>query len=515
MANPWHKSNESINGFGMWALEKTIPISRRRLLGMGAGLLCPLPGNAKALWFNTFNSLTEDLIQHPLHIKGRLPSDLKGHLYRAGPVHFEQPDGKRYQHWFDGDGGLLDIHLNGHGLATATMRLLRTPGFVNEQQAGAVMYPSYGTPTTHALRKILRQDFKNVANTNVVSWNDQLYALVESTLPTAIEPNTLERIDETTFGGVIRGGFSAHPHRHTGGKTLYNVGMELGLKSKLHIYAMNQSGQNRRLLSIPKPHCAMLHDFALTEKHIVLLQPPIHLDFKKVIASKGAVSEGLVWNGQRGTQITVIPINDPDQMRSWEVDPFYQWHIGNAWELGPEIFIDLVKYRDFSSNKALGNLIHGYRNTGELNGRLTRLRFNQISGTLATEFEAKHSGEFPQVSSGVWAQRNRYVYLAEHSSEAISIAGLPDTLSQYDLKTGQRHSTQLSATSYPTEPVAVPKTNAKHSEDCWILSVIYDAHSQTSKFTVFDSEAFSAGPVATGDFGRPIPMTFHGHWQAD
>ena len=106
---------------------------------------------------------------------------------------------------------------------------------------------------------------------------------------------------------------------------------------------MNQSGQNRRLLSIPKPHCAMLHDFALTEKHIVLLQPPIHLDFKKVIAAKGAVSEGLVWNGQRGTQITVIPINDPDQMRSWEVDPFYQWHIGNAWELGPEIFIDLVK----------------------------------------------------------------------------------------------------------------------------------------------------------------------------
>ena len=62
---------------------------------------------------------------------------------------------------------------------------------------------------------------------------------------------------------------------------------------------------------------------------------------------------------------------------------FYQWHIGNAWEEGHEMFIDMVKYADFSSNKALGNLIHGDGNTGELNGRLTRLRFNPRTGVAS------------------------------------------------------------------------------------------------------------------------------------
>ena len=433
----------------------------------------------------------------------------------AGPVHFEQANGKRYTHWFDGDGGILDIQLNGQGQAIASMKRLETPGFIKEQQAGQVLYPSYGTATTKALRKILRRQFKNVANTNVISLNDQLYALVESSPPTMVNKETLARAGENTFGGVIKGGFSAHPHRHADGKTVFNVGMELGLRPNLHVYAMRQSKQCQRLLTISNPHSAMLHDFALTQKHMVLIQPPLHLDFKKVIESKGAVSDGLVWDGTRGTKITIIPLNAPEKHQSWTVDPFYQWHIGNAWEEGHEMFIDMVKYADFSSNKALGNLIHGDGNTGELNGRLTRLRFNPRTGVASPLFEASHSGEFPQTSASIWSKKNRLMYLAEHSTEAVSRAGLPDTLSQYDLETGRRNGIQLIPLSYPSEPIAVPKKNAKHPEESWILSVIYDAQSQTSRLAVFDSEAFSAGPVATADFGRPIPMTFHGHWQAD
>ena len=41
-----------------------------------------------------------------------------------------------------------------------------------------------------------------------------------------VNKETLARAGENTFGGVIKGGFSAHPHRHADGKTVFNVGMD-------------------------------------------------------------------------------------------------------------------------------------------------------------------------------------------------------------------------------------------------------------------------------------------------
>ena len=265
----------------VWRPTSSSPIGRRQLLSLGAGLLCPLTAHANAAWFPSFTSLRRHC-QTALLVKA-LPSDLEGH---GRPVHFEQANGKRYTDWFDWDGGILDIQLNGQGQAIASMKRLETPGFIKEQQAGQVLYPSYGTATTKALRKILRRQFKNVANTNVISLNDQLYALVESSPPTMVNKETLARAGENTFGGVIKGGFSAHPHRHADGKTVFNVGMELGLRPNLHVYAMRQSKQCQRLLTISNPHSAMLHDFADSD-YMVQIQPPLHLDFKRSSSQKG------------------------------------------------------------------------------------------------------------------------------------------------------------------------------------------------------------------------------------
>jgi hypothetical protein len=38
-----------------------------------------------------------------LEVKGKIPQDLNGYFYRNGPAQNEVY-GKRYHHWFDGDG---------------------------------------------------------------------------------------------------------------------------------------------------------------------------------------------------------------------------------------------------------------------------------------------------------------------------------------------------------------------------------------------------------------------------
>ena len=99
---------------------------------------------------------------------------------------------------------------------------------------------------------------------------------------------------------------------------------------------------------------------------------------------------------------------------------------------------------DFSSNKALGNLIMVMA-IPEAQWALNAASIQSKNGcgiTIQTVW---------RVSSNlcvVWT--NRLMYLAEHSTEAVSRAGT-DTLSQYDLETGRRMAFS-SALSYPSGP---------------------------------------------------------------
>ena len=131
-----------------------------------------------------------------LDVVGEIPRELNGTFYRNGPNPAYEPAG-RY-HWFDGDGMIHAITLR-DGRASYRNRWVWGDGLKEERKAGHALYPGL-----LAMRPSEGLTCKTTANTNIVFHAGKLLALVESSLPTAMQPCTLETLGLYDFGGRTR-----------------------------------------------------------------------------------------------------------------------------------------------------------------------------------------------------------------------------------------------------------------------------------------------------------------------
>src|SRR3954447_25322389 len=90
---------------------------------------------AKPAWQRNLRDLPREHGFEPLTIEGRLPEGLRGTLYRNGPGLFST-FGRRYAHWFDGDGTVSAVRFDGAGGAAGAVRVVQGPGLREEQRRG-------------------------------------------------------------------------------------------------------------------------------------------------------------------------------------------------------------------------------------------------------------------------------------------------------------------------------------------------------------------------------------------
>ena len=81
--------------------------------------------------------------------EGRLPSDLRGVLFRNGPGRFAN-HGQTYGHLIDGDGMVIRFAIGSHGpdgqpCIRYRNSYVRTTEFVYEQRSGRLLYRNFGT----------------------------------------------------------------------------------------------------------------------------------------------------------------------------------------------------------------------------------------------------------------------------------------------------------------------------------------------------------------------------------
>ena len=99
----------------------------------------------EADWRLGFRSLETEIANGvEVGVKGTLPSELEGTLYRIGPARHDVY-GERYRHWFDGDGMVHALRLSG-GRATYKNRFVATDKKAEEDAAGRRLHPGFGTP---------------------------------------------------------------------------------------------------------------------------------------------------------------------------------------------------------------------------------------------------------------------------------------------------------------------------------------------------------------------------------
>ncbi len=464
-------------------------------------------------WMSSLRDLPREHGFEPLRLEGTLPAGLNGTLYRTGPSLFSI-FGKPYGHLFDGDGAVTAVRFE-NGRALGAAKLVQSEGLVKERSAGRQLYGGYGT-TMPGLKRFLplppKSRIKNPANTSILVWGERVFGLNEGGLPTEIAPSDLATLGEKDLGMVVES-FSAHPHWVPSRRAIYNFGLRYGRKTVLDIYELDNLGRGRKFPEVPIERTTMIHDFIATEKHLVFFSPPIYFNPLRLLFGVDTLSSAMRWKPELGTEVIVVPIDDPQHWTCFTIDPFFQWHFLNAYERGNEIVVDVVRFPNFDSNKWFGALIKPHPMSSYVAGELWRVTLDLSLRRATNQPLWSHPCEFPRVAPSVDSTRHTIGWLAAYSSAAGKLVDrLPEAVAKVEVETGQA-SLWLSGLGVVSEPIFVPRPGsgaAQAEDDGWVLALVYDPTSDASNVTVLDARDLSAGPLARVWFDHHLPPTFHG-----
>ncbi len=450
------------------------------------------------------SSLTREHGFEPLRIEGTLPADLNGTLFRNGPGLYEC-FGRPYSHLFEGDGAICAVRIAG-GNAHGAHRVVVSEGLRAERERQKPLY-GLNAPWWRRVAANFQKKVKNTGNTSVMTWQGKLYALMEAALPIEVAQTDLTTIGETDLE-VVASTFSAHPHYVPGRKAIFNFGLRYRRHTELMIYELPDSGHARLFHRLPLAHPVMLHDFIASDRHLVFLVSPAKIRPWRAMLSIGPFEKLFYWDPREGTEVIVVPLDDPSATRRFHTDAFFQFHFANAFEDAGEIVVDFVRYDNFDILQQLGD------DNASLDNTYVRARIDPKTTSFRTEVLA-HGCEFPQVHPNELTRSHSHVWMVGQSDEPEGSEPDGDKLVCLDLSTGRQRSFTFSDGRRTSEPVFVPQPGDDNPLAGHILCLVYDPKSENSHLAVFAGPHMEDGPVARLWFDHHVPTTFHGHWVAD
>ncbi|MCE3605699.1 carotenoid oxygenase family protein [Massilia sp. P8910] len=439
-------------------------------------------------------------------ITGRIPSDLNGVFFRNGPGRFEL-GGERHHHWFDGDGFAQRWQIGG-GKVSHIGKFVDTERFTEENAAGQFLYPSFGTYVGR--RGVKTNDTMNAANTNLLPFNGRLYALWEGGSATEVDARTLATVGIKTWNEDMKSmPFSAHPKIEPNGG-MWNFGVLPG-GDRLALYRIGADGQVQRTAMVKVTQLGMVHDFAVSEKHLIFLIPP----YDVIKADDQSFAEQHHWAGSganaRALRVVVVSKDSMEIRQIFELPPHMVFHFGNAFDDGATTRFDVVLHEG-DALAQVGRVMRGERQQNSpARGFAAQVTLDYASGQ-ATTARLFGASEFPRVMPQVVSRRHRQLALLSSSSRNADI--FLDTVNLVATDTGKADSYRFDTGWQVEEHVLVPRANARSETDGYLVGVAQDTKRGHTVMTVFDAVHVKAGPLALARLPYRAPHCFHGNFLA-
>lgn len=431
-------------------------------------------------------------------ISGRIPEDLLGTYIRNGPNPRYEP--VSYNYPLEGDGMLHAIRFEG-GKASYRNRYVRTRGFEIEHQAGHAVFGGVMTPRPVDPALLGPEDdpdnpFKASAFIGVMQHGGQLLALGECEPAWEIGPD-LETRGPWTAGTDAPILMGAHNRVHPVTGDLYALSYDFASPT-VTLHHVGRDGKLRRSFDITLAAPSMIHDFVLTERHLVLLIGPLVFDMEAMM-SGGSM---LQWKPEMGTRIAVQPL-DSGAVTWYEAEPFFVFHFANGFERGSDIVIDYVRHQ---------KLYLGYGEPNTQPPTLQRLVLDTGTGRVREQAWFDKVAEFPRIDDRRNALAARYVYsptLTETLTGGNGASATFNCLLRIDTETGD-----VSAHDFGNriagEAVFIPRGEAETAG--WLATYLYDPETQTSEFVLLDAEGVGDEPVVRLRLPQRVPQGLHGTW---
>ena len=423
---------------------------------------------------SNYAPVTKELTAFDLTVEGTIPAELDGWYLRNGPNPRQATE-----HWFMGDGMIHGMRIENGRAAWYRNRWVRTESFEK-------YFPLYNADGTRNLRS-------SQANTNIINHGGKTLALFELSLPHEMT-NDLETVGAYDFNGKLANSMTAHPKICGTTGELHFFGYGNLFEPHVTYFRADANGELVIQRPIDVKKLTQMHDFALSAQHVIFMDLPIV--YNRDIALKSATDIPYRWDDNYGARLGVLRRDDPyGQVRWFEIDPCFVFHVANAYDDGDKLVLQAVRYPEV------------WRDQGgfESNGVMWSWTIDLASGRVSERELDDRPVEFPRIDDRLTGLSSRYAVLAGTKQ-----------LIRYDLETGstQEHTFGTAASpSRPGEAVFVPSANGPADEqNGWYLGYVYDPVRNGSDLVIIDPSDFSGKPVAKIQLPQRVPFGFHGNW---
>ena len=428
-----------------------------------------------------FPPVTEEITETDLKVEGSIPKDLNGYYYRNGPNSWQGPS----RHFFFGDGMIHGVKLENGEAKWYRNRYVQTPFLYGESS-------NFKTAMDPAA---------NQSNVSAIYHGGKLLSLGEAGLPYVMNPDDLSTIAPHDYGGQLKGAMTAHPKVDPVTGELFFFGYK-PVKPYLTYYRVAANGEMLQKEDIDLEVPALMHDFAITENYVIFMELPIVFSWMAMIKG-GALP--FVWKDGVQSRIGVMPKTGTTKDMKWfNIDPAFVFHVMNAYEQGDDILLDVARY-DHLWVKGSSDF--------DYPARLSRYTLGMKSGRSGLQEIHSNRMEFPQINRTLTGRKHRYGYslgiivVGTGASKHESVG----SVIKHDVVSGDIQVFELGDGQIPGEPFFVPASNAGNEDDGYVLSYVYNPDTHSTRLWILDANNIS-NVLAKVDLAARVPQGFHGLW---
>ena len=457
-------------------------------------------------WTLGYMSCNEDVLSaENTALEGRVPAGVRGTFYRNGPARHERGD-QRYGHRWDGDGMVQAIHFDPAFGVRHQGRFVKTAKYLTETAAGRFLVSAFGTHVPGSAAVPDDIDAIGVANISVCMAGSDLLALWEPGSAHRLDPSTLHTLGSKTWSPELRGRpFSAHPKREPDG-TMWNFGAN-PLTGQLTIYCIDREGILQRSRTLQVIDLPSLHDFAVTERHLVFPLPPILVNQDRLKCGV-SFAQACEWRPGLGTRVLIVSKTDWST-RLYELPPSCIFHVANAWEDSSGVIrLQVMAASDPMSFLAGWSTMRGiYRHR---RGALMTLVTIDPRAAPVQSVAQELEGEFPVVDPVVVGRKNKEVLCVGRSSSRSDDVPGYDEVVVFDVDSGVAQRFAYGDDYLVEEHVFLPDSSHVSSPARWIVGTALDLRRKRTIVSLFRATSVADGPIARAVLPYALPLGLHG-----
>ncbi|MFO7275398.1 MAG: carotenoid oxygenase family protein [Pseudomonadota bacterium] len=446
-------------------------------------------------------------------VEGRLPEDLQGVFYRVGPdPQYPLAPGNIP---FDGEGHVSMFRFeNGH--VSFRSRFVRNERYLAQAKAHRILFPMYRNP--HLDDPSVKGLTRGTANTHVIYFNKRLLALKEDSPPVAMDPFTLDTIDPVyTFDGQLESQtFTAHPKvcSETGNLIAFGYEAKGFGTDDVNVFEYTPDGKLVWSAWIKVPYVGLLHDFAVTQRHVVFYVIPLAIDHEQM--KRGGIHWS--WDGTKPTYFGFMRRGGDGRDIRWIKGPTRSsTHVMGTFDDGKKLYVD-VEMSEFNPFPFMpfrdGTQWDPVRGASRITRLSVDLSRKSIRDYGIEVLYPDHIGALPRQDDRYNTVPYRYGFLPCPDPEPKDPGKRPSACyARFDHQTRRTQLYRAEPGTTLAEACFAPKS-ANAPEGVGYLLGVATRHNEGGRadLLVFDAEHIDEGPIATVMLPTRIVGQIHGWW---